>query len=135
MRKAISIAAISLSGFGIGSLANAARPEQSPGMGQQFVVLAEITTPIFGDSRVEGALSVRLVLEAKDADTAAALKVRMPALRATSLAAAIEFSRLHASGLLPVNAERLSADLNAALKREHPEIARVLITRVIAVPA
>lgn len=135
MRNALTLAAIGLAAVGGSDLASAAHPAPPSGVGGTFLPLEEITTPIFGDSRVEGALSVTLVIEAKDNDAANLLKSKMPALRATSLAATIEFSRLYASGFLPVNAERLSAELNAALKREHPGIARVLITRVLAVPA
>jgi len=135
MRTAITLAAIGLSALGASAPADAQQKAAQPHFGDTFVSLAEITTPIFGDSRIEGAMSVTLVIEAKDAAAAAALKTRMPELRASSLAASLEFSRLYASGFLPVNAVRLSADLNAALKRDHPGVARVLITRVIAVPA
>lgn len=134
MRHAFILAAIGLAALG-GAPATAQHPAPPSGLGTVFVRLAEITTPIFGDSRVEGALSVTLVIEAKNVSAANALKTKIPTLRAASLAATLEFSRLYASGFLPVNAERLSADLNAALKRDHPGIAHVLITRVIAVPA
>ena len=49
--------------------------------------------------------------------------------------ATLEFARLYASGFLPVDAERLSAAINAALKPNHPGIVRVLIVKVGAVPA
>jgi hypothetical protein len=68
-------------------------------------------------------------------DAADTLRTRMPELRATALTAALEFSRLYASGYTPVDAGRLSTDLNAAMKRAHPGIARVLIVRLDAVPA
>ncbi len=132
MRKAVLTALIALSALAAGDNA-AARPGPQPG--GLFVKLNEITTPIFGESRVEGALSVTLIVQAADQKTADALKAQMPELRAVSLAATLEFARLYASGFLPVNAERLSADLNAALKRNHPGIVRVLIVKVGAVPA
>jgi flagellar basal body-associated protein FliL len=134
MRNAIIAVLIGSALLG-GSEAAIAAPAKAVRYGSTFVPLDEITTPIFDDSRIEGALSVTIAIEAKDAATAAALKTEMPILRASALAATIEFSRLYASGLLPVNARQLSADLNAALKRAHPGIRRVLITRLIAVPA
>jgi hypothetical protein len=135
MRNAIIVAAAGLLALSSSHAAGSEHGRPQPRIGITFVPIAEITTPIFGDSRVEGALSVTLVIEAKDAQAAVALKAQMPSLRASSLAATIEFARLYASGFLPVDAERLSADLNAGLKRDHPGIVRVLITRVIAVPA
>ncbi len=135
MRNAIILAAIGSAALGGSDAAAATHERSQPHYGSTFVQLDEITTPIFGDSRIEGALSVTLVIEAKDAQSAATLKTQMPSLRASSLAVTIEFARLYASGFLPVDAERLSVDLNAGLKRDHPGIMRVLITRVIAVPA
>jgi hypothetical protein len=135
MRNAITFAAIAVIALAGSDAAYASHGKSGAQLAPTFVPLDEITTPIFGDSRIEGALSVTLVIEAKDAQTAAALKTQMPSLRASSLAATIEFARLYASGFLPVNAERLGADLTAGLKRDHPGIVRVLITRVMAVPA
>ncbi len=133
MRKAVRTAITAFSVLAASEASVAARPSRS--MAPQFVPLSEITTPIFGESRIEGALSVTLVLEATDMDAAQMLKARMPELRATALTAALEFSRLYASGYTPVDAGRLSVDLNAAMKRAHPGIARVLIVRLDAVPA
>lgn len=133
MRKTVRTAITALSVLTASDASAAARPSRS--MDPQFVPLSEITTPIFGESRIEGALSVTLVLEATDVEAAQMLKARMPELRATALTAALEFSRLYASGYTPVDAGRLSADLNAAMKRAHPGIARVLIVRLDAVPA
>lgn len=133
MRKAVTTVVTALSALTGSGMAAAKGPVRM--LDPQFVALSEITTPIFGQSRIEGALSVTLVLEASDAEAARELKAKMPELRATSLTVALEFSRLYASGFLPVDAERLSADLNAALKREHPRIARVLIVKLAAEPA
>lgn len=135
MRNAIILVMAGLIALGSDNAAQAAHGPGQPRLGVTFVPLDEITTPIVGDSRIEGALSVTLVIEAKDARSAIALKSQMPRLRARSLTATIEFARLYASGFLPVDVQRLGADLNAALKPDHPGIARVLITRVIAVPA
>jgi hypothetical protein len=112
-----------------------AMPGKPVGIGSNFLPLPEISTPIVGESRVEGVLAVTLVLETKDQPTALALKNRMPELRADALAATIEFSRLYASGYLPVDAARLSKSLNAALKPRYPGVLRVLIVKVGAEPA
>jgi len=133
MRKAVTtaIAAILVPTAGGAVQANGpARP-----LDPRFVALHEITTPIFGESRIEGALSATLVIQASNPKAAAALRGRMPEIRAEALATTIEFSRLYASGMLPVDAQRLSADLNSALKKSFPGIERVLIVRVGAVPA
>jgi hypothetical protein len=100
-----------------------------------LVSLTEIIAPIVGRSRVEGTLSVSLVLEASAPEIADMLKARMPEVRATALTVTLEFARLYASGFTPVDARRLSADLNAALKKLQPGIARVLIVRLGAVTA
>jgi len=133
MRKAVTTAIATLSVMAASEASAGGRPTTA--LDPQFVTMSEITTPIFGESRIEGALSVTLVLEASSADVAGALRGRMPELRATALTAALEFSRLYASGYTPVDAARLSADLNAAMKRAHPGIARVLIVKINAVPA
>ena len=97
-----------------------------------FIALDEIAVPIVGSDRIEGTLRVKLVVEAADAESVAIIENHLPALRATSVAAMIEFSRLHASALAAVNAERLKADMTAALTQEHAAIARVLVVEVIA---
>jgi hypothetical protein len=56
----------------------------------------------------------------------------MPALREKTVAAALEFARLNASGLRAVDAQRLDHDLNAALKAAEPGVSRVLIVEVAA---
>jgi hypothetical protein len=96
-----------------------------------FVPLDEVVVPIIGSDRVEGTLRLRMVVETGDAD---AVSDRMPALRAASLAAAVEHSRLYASALAPVNAEQLGGDMNAALKHADPAVGRVLLTEVGAFP-
>ena len=131
MRKAAIAALLAVSALP-GGVAIAKDPPQGD---ERFVKLSEITTPIFGESRVEGALSVTLVLQAIDKNNALELKAKLPELRAISLATTLEFARLYVSGFLPVNVERLSADLNAALKRNHPGLVRVLIIKVGATPA
>ena len=135
MRRQIVIVATALSGLAGGSVASAADPATVVAADPHFVPMARITTPIFSASRIEGSLDVTLVLQADDIDTAAELNKNIPELRAASLAATIEFSRLYASGMTAVNAEKLSADLTTALKRTNPSIARVLIVKVASQPA
>lgn len=135
MRRQIVIVATALSGLAGGSMASAADPAAVAGGEPHFVPMERITTPIFSASRIEGSLDVTLVLQAADVDTAAELNKHMPELRAASLAATIEFSRLYASGMTAVNAEKLSADLTKALKHTNPSIARVLIVKVASQPA
>lgn len=97
-----------------------------------FVTLDEIAAPIVGSDRIEGTLRVTLVIEAADAEAAADFADRLPELRAASLAATHEFSRLHASAYAAVNAEQLRHELTVALKRTHPRIAQVLVVELTA---
>jgi len=91
--------------------------------------------PIVEGARADGTLRIKLVLEARDAPTAEKLTSTLPLLRAAALAAGIEFARLYASPMMPVDVARLSADLTAALRRQEPGIARVLIVEVAAARA
>jgi flagellar basal body-associated protein FliL len=134
MRTRATLAMTAIAALAPGQ-AEAAAAENPSKMGAEFVQLSEITTPIFGTSRVEGALSVTIVLEARDAKVADGLRGRMPELRATAVLATLEFSRLYASGFAPVNAVQLSSALNRALRERYPGVARVLITSLEAVPA
>lgn len=111
------------------------KSSDTKGAGPEFLPIPEITAPIFGESRIEGALSVTLVVQATDARAAAALKNQLPQLRTQALIATLEFSRLYASGYSAVDARRFSTMLNAALRPGHPQIARVLIVKLGAVPA
>jgi len=129
LRAAILAAAL-LAGSGA-----SATPRQGMEMDARFVALDEIATPILSQSRIEGTLSVTLVLRATSVDTARTLRKRMPELRAASLAATMEFSRLYASGYTTIDVARLSGDLNAALKRVDPGVERVLIVSLSALPA
>ena len=100
-----------------------------------LVPMAEITVPIVDGDRLEGQLRVKLVLDTGSSRLARDVKAAMPELRFASIAAASEFSRLHASGLRAVDVGRLGADLDAALRRQNPGIRRVLIVEVAATPA
>ena len=51
---------------------------------------------------------------------------------ANALAAAMEFARLYASPMTPVNVDRLANDMTTALRRGDGRVARVLIVEVAA---
>ncbi|MCJ8157715.1 hypothetical protein [Sphingomonas sp. LaA6.9] len=135
MRSNLIAATAALSVLAMSPSAVAADPAGIASDTVHFVPLERIMTPIFGVSRIEGELDLAVVVEANSAASAEAIRTRMPEMRAASLAASLEFSRLHASGFAPVNAEQLSADLTAALKPIHPGLNRVLIVKVSALPA
>lgn len=96
-----------------------------------LVPLEEIRVPIVDGARADGILRLTLVLEASDAASAEALAAKLPVVRASTLAAALEFGRLYASPMMPVNAEQLAGDLQKALQRE-AGVQRVLVTQVAA---
>ncbi len=97
-----------------------------------LVPMDEVIVPIIEADRVAGNMRFKLVLEAHDAVTAAGATAKMPELREATVAAALEFARLNASGLRAVDAGRLDHDLNAALKAAEPGLTRVLIVEVAA---
>lgn len=135
MRKMIPTLAIALSILTGAGVAVAADPNAITTGNPYFVPMPEITIPIVGLSRIEGTLNATLTLEVGDVDAIAAISAKMPELRAASLATALEFGRLHASGFTAVNAEQLNADLTAALRQVHPEVGSVLIVKLSAQPA
>ncbi len=137
MRKRLPIAGAALVAAAGGSLAIASgsSAQTAPVAVPHFIPLDQITVPIVGPNRVDGTLRIGLVLNAADANAATALAEQMPRLRADMLAAAVEFSRLYASGLAAVDVGQLSADMTAALKRSHPGIDQVLIVEVAALQA
>lgn len=133
MRQTLAIMAAALA---LSAPAAPARASGSGGAeGLNFVALEEISVPIVEGARADGTLRIKLVLEARDAPTAEKLTSTLPLLRAAALAAGIEFARLYASPMMPVDVARLSADLTAALRRQEPGIARVLIVEVAAARA
>jgi hypothetical protein len=97
-----------------------------------IIDLAEFNVPIIDASRADGRLLVKLAVETHGTAAAEGIKARLPALRAESLAATLEFARLHASPLTPVDAERLASDLTSALHRSGSRIERVLIVGIRA---
>lgn len=100
-----------------------------------ILTIDEIATPIFSPARIDGSLNVTIAVEGENAAALTELRDRMPQLRAALLTATLEFSRLHASGFTPVDAEKLNADLTASLKQLHPAVKRVLILKLSASPA
>lgn len=105
---------------------------EGAGAGPALVPLAPLRVPIIDGARSAGSLSVTIVLEATDGAAASRIEATLPVLRAASLAATLEFGRLYASPLLPVDAGRLSADLTQALKAQDAGVRRVLLTEVMA---
>ena len=99
--------------------------------GGALVPLDEVVVPIIGSDRIEGTLRLRMVVETGDE---AAISSRLHELRAASVAAAVEHSRLYTSALAPVNAEQLGGDMTAALKDANPAVGRVLLTEIGAFP-
>lgn len=97
-----------------------------------FVPVDEIVVPIVDSARTTGALHLKLVLDATDAAAAARLTAQLPALRETALVTAIEFARLYASPLTPINAEQLSAQMTQALTPRAEGLAHVLLVEVSA---
>jgi hypothetical protein len=83
-------------------------------------------------NRADGTLQVKLVLVAKDGAAAGEATADLPQLRATSVAAALEFARLYASPMLPVDVKRLSEDMTAAIHHQDQRISRVLVVEVMA---
>jgi hypothetical protein len=100
--------------------------------GLNLVTMEPVVVPIIDADRVSGSLRFKLVLEAANAEAAAKATAQMPMLRQATVAAGLEFARLNASGLRPVDAEELDHDLTVALKIAEPGISRVLIVEVAA---
>ena len=116
---AIPIAAVSASGGGTAEKLN-------------LVTMDEVRVPIIDGARADGTLRFKLVLEAKDEEAAHELTATMPMLRSTSLGAGVEFGRLYASPMMPVDAGELAKQLTAALKAQDPSVERVLLVKVMA---
>lgn len=120
--------ATSAGGAGPGA---AADPAGAPAL----VDMTAMAVPIVDGDRIQGTLQVRLMLNATDDGAAAKATEAMPRLRAAALTAMLEFARLYASPFRPVDAERLSRELDAAVEREAPGAAQVLLVEVVARPA
>jgi len=112
--------------------ANAGCGGSSDGTAPQLVPMAPIIVPIVGSDRIDGALRLKLVLTAADAGALARLTERLPALRAATVASAIEFARLYVSPQTPVNAVQLRTALTTSLRTTDHDVADLLIIEVSA---
>ncbi|WP_235537017.1 hypothetical protein [Sphingomonas sp. Root241] len=110
------------SGGGVGTVAG----------GLNLVPMEEVTVPIIEADRIAGNMRFKLVIEAASVEALAKAAGAMPRLREATVAAALEFARLNASGARAVDAGRLDHDLNAALKAAEPGVSRVLIVEIAA---
>lgn len=131
MRKSMLFAAAGLALVSVASGVRASGGGEGGGE-LNLVPMDEIRVPIIEGDRADGTLRLKLVLVTHDAAAAEHVTATLPALRAASLGAAIEFARLYASPMMPVDAGRLDADLTAALHSQDAGIARVLIVEVSA---
>jgi len=113
-------------------LGNAAAENGAVPISPQFVVVAPVTVPIVECDRLAGSMTVKLVLDAGDAEGAHRLTGELPQLREAALLAAMEFARLRASAHRPLDAERLDKDLKTAIAATDPGVKRVLITQITA---
>ena len=126
------LAAISVGGWTLGEV-SATAPVLSDEV-PHFVEMEPVSAPIIGSGRMDGVLQIGLVLEAGTAADAERLRDRMPALRDASFLSALEFSRLHASGYMPVDAVELGQRLTEAVKEAEPAVRQVLIVQLSAFP-
>ncbi|HEX8442557.1 MAG TPA: hypothetical protein VF631_02805 [Allosphingosinicella sp.] len=119
------------------SLVVSAATASASGSGGELhlVTMDEMSVPIVDGARTDGVLRYQLVIEAKDDEAASQLTAKLPLLRAASLIAAIEFARLYASPMMPVDASRFSSYMTAALKAQNLGVGRVLLVKVMAVRA
>lgn len=129
---ALTTALVPFAGSGGAQASGGAGAGGGDSAGLNLVAMEEVVVPIIEADRLAGNMRFKLVLEAHDAASAASATVKMPELREATVAAALEFARLNASGLRAVDAGRLDHDLNAALKAEAPGLARVLIVEIAA---
>ena len=97
-----------------------------------FVKMDEIVVPIVDGERLDGRLTFDVAVVTSDELGAKRVSTSLPELRATALASGIEFSRLQASALSPVDAEQLAVVLTKSITQQHPDVEAVLILRVRA---
>lgn len=96
-----------------------------------FVEVDPLAAPIIDGPRYTGTLRVKLTVEAPNIPTAVLLHSRRPWLREQLYSALSDFTRLHASGFEPVDAEALGQLLDARLQ-EHVKGVHVLLVEVSA---
>ena len=134
MRPPVLFIAAALS-CGVATVAAAAGDGNTGKDGAHMLAMEALTVPIIDGSRADGTLRVKLVLQMADASAVDTASTMLPPLRAASLAAALEFARLYATPMTPVDVERLAGDLTTALHRQDPTVTRVLIVEVAATRA
>jgi len=100
--------------------------------GLNLVPMEEVIVPIIEADRIAGNMRFKLVLEANDPAIVSKATTEMPELREATVAAALEFARLNASGMRALDAGQLDHDLNVALKAAEPGLSRVLIVELAA---
>lgn len=137
MRKTIAMAGAALTLAVTGTVMATSRVQDTgPATTEPHLVpMKEMEVPIIDGDRLDGALRVKTVLSTSDAESAERITAALPRLRSASLAAALEFSRLHASQMRAVNAEMLSEYLTRELKSVDSGISNALIVEVAAGPA
>jgi hypothetical protein len=99
-----------------------------------FVTLEKVEVPIFGNSRIEGRIDARLVLQLPDPAASAVTLRHMPEIRTRIVESMLDYGSLYVSGFAPIDAQRLSAALNASVKAQSLPIERVLIVELTASP-
>ncbi len=131
MRSSIVLIAAAASANGAVAIAAPEGPEA--GRGEAFLVpMDELVVPIVDGARSDGTLRIKLVLEMADAAAADKAGATMPALRSAALGTTMEFARLYASPMTPVNVDRLAGDMTAALHAQDSTVSRVLVVEVVA---
>ncbi|WP_130325893.1 hypothetical protein [Sphingomonas sp. BK036] len=111
-------------------IAGIAEPAGASNEPPQILAMKPLVVPIVSSDRLDGALRVTFALTAPNEAALARLTQRLPELRAISVGEAVEFSRLHVSTQMPVDAARLRHALTTAL--HDSGVASVLITEVSA---
>jgi hypothetical protein len=137
MRRSVFVGGAALLLAGTGSLAASApaNKTQAPVGEPNLVTMLPISVPIIDGDRLDGSFRLNTVLDATDEAAAERVTAALPRLRSATLAAALEFARLHASPMRPVDAEMLSQNLTRALQHEEPGIERALVVEVATHPA
>ncbi|MBO9713514.1 MAG: hypothetical protein J7495_11405 [Sphingomonas sp.] len=100
--------------------------------GLNLVPMTEVDVPVVDSGLVSGVLHFKLVLQAANPEAAKRIEGTMPALRASAVAAGIEFARLEVSALRAVDAKALDAAMTQTLHKLDPGVSRVLVVEVSA---
>lgn len=127
--RALCTAALAL-GASTPSLAEEAEASDWSGA-PYFVEVKPLSAPIIDGPRYTGTLNVKLMVEAPNIPMATDLTTRAPWLREQLYSALSDFTRLHASGFEPVDAEHLAALLDSRLQEHAPGV-KVRVVEVVA---